>query len=145
MRAFEPTPRQTNFLILLGCAVLGYGLYLRFLVVDAPVLELICAEGPVRAVCSLRKIVTELQALQFFAGLALVSALVHFVRPGLVPFAIGLVAAILGLTVGHAGASAFAAALLIMGFARPLHANRSKPMPVVTRQTTGPASSRTSH
>jgi hypothetical protein len=145
MALFTPTPRQTNFLVLLVCASLGYGLYLRLSVLESLELAAACAAGLPRAVCSLRRIVIDLQDLQFFAGTALAGALYHFFRPALPAFAIALAATAFGLTVGHVGASALAAALLVIGLARPARAGNSTPAPAGSPQTTGPASSRPTH
>lgn len=145
MSTFVPSPRQSNLLILLACAALGYGFYLRYAVVEAPALIAACGEGLPRAVCSLRRFVLELADLQFFAGTALLAAVFHFVRPMPAALAVALVATAFGLTIGDVGASAFAAAILIMAFARPARASSSRRAPAGSPQTTGPASSRTSH
>ena len=142
MRLFLPTPRETNLLILLGFAVFGYALYLRFMVVDAPSLELACPEGLDRAVCGLRKTVIELRDLQFFGGLALVCAVLQLIRPRFATLALGMTAALFGLILHNTGVSALAAALLVMGFARSAHADRSRPRPEARGRTRAPASSR---
>jgi hypothetical protein len=145
MTFFEPSPRQTNLLILLGCATLGYALYLRFSVIDSASVEAACSAGVVRVVCGLRTAVVELSEMQFFGGVALVASVVHFARPALAPFLIALVATILGLVLGNAGISGLAAGLLIIAFARPLYANRPQPPSEAQRRTIAPASSRTPH
>lgn len=145
MRLYLPTPRETNVLILLGFAAFGYALYLRFLVIDAPSIEFACAEGLARAVCTVRRTVIELRDLQFFGGLALVCAVLHFIRPRFATLAIGVAAALFGLILRNTGVSAFAAALLVMGFARSAHADKSRPAPAAGARTTAPASSRKFH
>lgn len=145
MRLYVPTPRQTNLLLLIGFAAFGYALYLRFLVVEASSIEFACAEGLPRAVCGLRKVAVELYELQFFGGAALVFAILHFARPRFIMLVIALTAAVLGLVLSNTGVSALAAAILVMAFARPAHANKSMPAPATARRATGPASSSTSH
>ena len=145
MRLYLPTPRETNLLILLGFAAFAYALYLRFLVIDASSIEFACAEGLARAVCGLRRTVIELRDLQFFGGLALVSAIIHFVRPRFAALAIGVAAALFGLILRNTGVSALAAAILITGFARSAHSDKSTPTPAAERRTTVPANSRAFH
>ena len=145
MRFYIPTPRQINLLLLIGFAAFGYALYLRTLVIDAPSLELACAEGLARAVCGLRKVIVELYELQFFGGLALVAALLHFARPRFAAFAVALAACVLGLVLRNTGVAGLAAAVLVMAFARPARDRRSMPAPATAPRATAPASSRTSH
>jgi hypothetical protein len=147
MRLFLPTPRQTNLLIVLGCAAFGYALYLRHVVVDAPGLEAACAAGLPRAICSVRRVVIDLYEMEFFGGTAIAAAVIHLTRPRLAIFTIGLVAAIFGLVLSNSTASALAVGLLVMGFARPVHrepANKSLPARAARARATGPASSKTS-
>lgn len=145
MASFMPTARQTSALVLLGCATLGYGLYLRLSVLDAPELAAVCEAGLPRAVCTLRRIVFEFQDLQLFAGAAIAAAAYHFFRPALTLLTIALVASLLGLTVGDVGVSAFAVAVLVMSFVRPAPASSSMPASDISPPATAPASSRTSH
>ena len=145
MRFYLPTPRQTNLLLLIGFVAFGYALYLRFLVLEAPAIEFACGEGLPRAVCGLRKVIVELYGLQFFGGLALAAAILHFARPRFVTFAVALAACVFGLLLRNTGVAALAAAILIMAFARPAYASKSRPAPTTAPRTTPPASSRTSH
>lgn len=145
MAFFEPTPRQTNLLILLGCATLGYALYLRLMVIESPAIEAACTPGFTRAVCGLRRGILELSEMQFFGGVALVAAVTHFVRIAIIPFSIALAATILGLVLGNSDLSGLAAGILIMAFARDLHASRPPQSSTGRRRTTALASSRTSH
>ena len=148
MRPFLPTPRETNLLVVLGCAALGCGLYLRHAVVDSSALELACAGGLPRASCLLRRAVVEFHEMQLFGGAALVAAVAHFVNPRLVAFAIAMCAAILGLVLANNELSAIAIGVVVVSFARPVrHSRASKPLPVPTvpAPTIAPASSKTSH
>jgi hypothetical protein len=147
MRLFQPSPRETNALIALGAAALGYALYVRMLVIDAQPVEAACAQGLARAVCILRKVTVELQELKLFGGVALVAAVVHLYRPRLAVFAVGLLAAIFGLVLYNNALAALAVALLIMSFARPVSLPSDKSMPERSARprTTAPASSRKFH
>jgi hypothetical protein len=145
MHPFLPTPRQTNFLLLLGFVLLGVGLYLRLQIVESEPLAAACFNGLARASCGLRRFVLELHALEVFGGIALIAAAVHFVRPDVVAFSVALCAAILGLFLDNVVPSAFAAAILVMGFARPVRGGRPRRARREGPRTTPPASSRVTH
>lgn len=145
MALFMPSARQASVLVLLGCATLGCGLYLRLSVLGDLELAAACEAGQPHAVCVLRRIGLEFQELQLFAGAAIATAAYHFFRPSLSVFAAALVASLLGLAMGNASVSAFAVALLVMSFARPAPASSSMPVPAAPPPTTAPASSRTFH
>jgi hypothetical protein len=144
MHPFLPTPRETNFLLLLGFLTLGAAIYLRQSLSDTEALAALCIGGSPRPACSLYRFLTELSALEFFGVVALFAAALHFWRPEIKLFSVALVATILGLFLGNIGVSAFAAAILVVAFARPVNASKrgkgqSGPPPSTTR-----ASSRTS-
>jgi hypothetical protein len=148
MRPFLPTPRETNLLVVLGCAALGYGLYLRHMIVDSSTLELACAAGLPRASCMLRRAVIDFQEMELFGGGALVAAIAHFAKPRLIAFAIAMCAAILGSVLANNELSAIAIGVLVVSFARPVrHSRASRPLPAPTipAPTISPASSKTSH
>jgi hypothetical protein len=148
MRPFLPTPRETNLLVVLGCAALGCGLYLRHTIVDSSALELACAAGLPRASCILRRAVVDFHEMELFGGAALVAAIAHFVNPRLIAFAIAMCAAILGLLLANNELSAIAIGVLVVSFARPVrHSQASRPLPVPTVRapTIVPANSKTSH
>lgn len=145
MRPFPPSPRQINLLILLGFSALGAALYLRNALLDADALAAACFAGAPRAACTARAVLAELSEMQLFGGVALIAAVLHFARPRLAAFAVALAAAILGLFLGNAGAAAFAAAFLVMAFARVPPAGRRAPAPGAPPPATTPASSRTIH
>ena len=145
MHLFLPSPRETNFLLLIGFAALGYGLYLRYFVVEAPALEAACLAGLPRAGCLLRLIVIESYTMQLFGGAALVAAVAHFVRPRIATLSAALVAAVLGLILYNTELSALAVGVAVMGFVRPARASMPAPARAAWRQTKAPASSETSH
>jgi len=145
MRFFVPTPRQTNFLILLACASGALAFYLRHSIVEAQQLIAACAAGVPRPSCNLRQFLIELYEIQFFGGIALVAAILHLARPRTGMFTIALIATSFGLILYNAGVAALAAGLLIAAFARPAYASTQTPVRLTTPRTTKPASSRTTH
>lgn len=145
MRLFLPTPRQTNFLILLACGSVALALYLRHSIVDAQPLIAACAAGAPRASCRFRQFIVELYEMQFFGGVALVAAFLHLARPHVRKFAIGLAAAGFGLFLLNSASAALAVGLLVIAFARPVLANTQTPMRPAPPRTIKPASSRTTH
>jgi hypothetical protein len=148
MRAYLPTPRETNLLVFLGCASLGYALYLRHMVVDATTLELACAAGLPRASCFLRRAVVDFRDMELFGGVAIIAAAAHFIAPRFAAFAVAMCAGLFGLVLGNPEPSAMAGGLLILSFARPVRrllASKPLPAPTAPSRTTTPANSRTSH
>ena len=144
MHPFLPTPRQTNLLLLIAFTSIGAALYLRLSIVESGTLTAACFAGAGRASCGLRWLILELHALEVFGGVALIAAVVHFFRPDVTVFAIALCAAILGLFLNNVVPSAFAAAVLIMSFARPARGGRPGPPRRAAPPATPPASSRAS-
>jgi hypothetical protein len=145
MRLFLPSPRQTNFLIILGFAAAGAALYTRHAIIDSSVLAAACADGSVLAGCWVRRFIVELGELQFFGGAALVAAILHFLRPRVTMFAGALTAAVFGLLLGNPEASAFATAIIVLAFARPVRASKPAPAPAAPLPPAPPASSKTIH
>ncbi len=145
MHPFLPTPRQTNLLLLLAFATIGTALYLRISVVESDTLAAACFAGAERASCGLRRFILELYALEVFGGVALIAATVHFFKPDAMTFGIALCAAILGLFLDNVVPCAFAAAILVMSFARPARGGRPRPAQRGARRATPPASSRATH
>jgi len=145
MHPFVPTPRQTNFLLLLGFVSIGAGLYLRLQIVESEPLAAACFAGLARASCGLRRFIFELYGLEAFGGIALIAAAVHFVRPDITAFSVALCAAILGLFLHNVVPAAFAAAILIMSFARPERGGRPRRARREAPRATPPASSRVTH
>jgi hypothetical protein len=140
-RSFLPSPRVANLLIALGAAALGYALYLRYLMIENSAVGLACEAGLETSACMARKIAIFLFRYQAFGILALVAAVYHLLRPQIYAFAIGMIAAAFGLVLYNNGLAAFAAALLVVSFARPVIVDTPPQDTAATRQTTGPASS----
>jgi hypothetical protein len=142
MRYFLPPPRQTNFLILLGCTSFGVAIYLRFALVEVPLLISACAANAGHASCGIRQFIVELHEMQFFGGIALVAAIFQLAQPRVAVFAVALAATCLGLVLYNVGTAGLAAGLLIISFARPAHASKRPPAHKAPARTTSPASSK---
>jgi hypothetical protein len=116
---FAPTARQTNWLIVLGLAALGYALYLRYLAIELSSVGLACQGGLQTWLCSTRALVMTLFNNSVFGWVALGAAAINLIRPTLPIFALGLASTAFGVVLYNVGLSGLAAALLILSFARP--------------------------
>jgi len=117
---FLPSARTFNWLISIGFLTLGYALYLRYLVIEQPSIGQACDAGLDTSLCLIRKITTALFNHAVFGWIALGASLLNLIRPSIPFFVIALVATDFGIVLYNVGLSALAAALLIMGFARPV-------------------------
>ena len=115
---FLPTARQTNWLLVIGFASVGYALYLRYLVIQMPSVALACEAGLPTWTCLARKTAVALFQHSVFGWAALAVALLNFIRPSLVLFGVALAAAGLGIVLFNVSLSALAAALLVLSLAR---------------------------
>jgi hypothetical protein len=118
-RLFLPTPRQTNWLLIVGFLALGEALYLRYLAIEYATVSLACQGGLQTWLCASFRAVIALYQNGVFGWIALVAALLNLVRPSIVPVAVALAAAAFGLVLHNAGLAGLAAALLILSLARP--------------------------
>jgi hypothetical protein len=119
-RIFHPSARALNWLLTLGFVSLGYALYMRYLVIEQSIVGQACDAGLNTWLCLMRKVTTGLFNHQVFGVVAVGAALLQLARPSLALFAIALVPTALGIVLYNVGLSAFAAALLITSFARPV-------------------------
>jgi hypothetical protein len=118
-RPFLPTARQTNLLLIVGFACLGYALYFRYLVIEQSTVGLACEAGLATWLCATRRVVLVLFNHNVFGVVAVGAAVLNFIRPSLVLFTIALAAAGLGIVLYNVALSSLAIALLILSFARP--------------------------
>lgn len=116
---FLPSARQTNWLITTGFLALGYALYLRYLGIENTQLGLACDAGLGATICPIRNAAYSFGGHFGFGWIAFAAALVNFIRPSLVLFAIALATTAFGLVLYNAGLAGLAGGLLIMSFARP--------------------------
>jgi hypothetical protein len=119
-RLFDPSPASLNWVIVIGLVALGYAIYLRYLVLEQTQVGLACNAGLGTRLCLTRQVVTALYQNHVFGWVSLGAAVLAFIRPSLPIFTIGLAAAAFGVVLHDASLSGFAAALLVMCFARPV-------------------------
>jgi hypothetical protein len=118
-RLFLPTPRQTNWLLVVGFLALGEALYLRYLAIEYATVSLTCQAGLETWLCGTFRLVIILFNNAAFGWVALSAALLNLLRPSIVLVSIGLAAAGFGLVLHNADLSGLAVALLIVSLARP--------------------------
>ena len=119
-RLFAPSAAALNWVISIGFVSLGYAMYMRYLVIEQPTVGLACDAGLETWLCLSRKVVTALSENYVFGWVSLGAAVLTLIRPSVPLFTIGLATTAFGLVLQNAGLSGFAAALLIMCFARPV-------------------------
>jgi hypothetical protein len=119
-RLFRPTLRQASVLIPLGLLALGYALYMRYRVIQDTPTGLACDGGLTTFLCTMRSGVITLFQDGVFGAIAIGAALLNLARPALVLFALGMVAAALGIVLYNVMLSALAVPLLIVSLARPV-------------------------
>ncbi len=140
-RSFLPSPRTANLLIALGAAALGYAFYLRYFLIENSTVGLACEAGLGTSACMVRKLTIFLFRYQVFGIVAIIAAVCHLLRPQTYIFAVGMIAAAFGLVLYNNGAAAFATALLVVSFARPVIVDTPPQDTGAAPRTTGPASS----
>jgi hypothetical protein len=116
---FLPTARQTNWLLIIAFAAIGYALYLRYTVLQVSLVANACDAGQDTWLCASRKVATVLFQHSVFGVIAIAAAALNLLRPSLVLFAVTLVAGGLGIVLYNVNLSALAAALLVLSLARP--------------------------
>jgi hypothetical protein len=118
-RRFLPSARQAIWLIGIGLVALGYALYLRYWVIENVPVGLACDAGAQTFVCLSRKVALAFDEHSVYGWVAAGAAVLTFVRPTVVWFAIALAASGLGVVLHNAGLAGFAVALLLLSLARP--------------------------
>ena len=118
-RLFLPSARQTNWLLVIGFASLGYALYLRYLVIEQSSVSLACEGGLPTWLCATRKLLIPLFQNSVFGSVALAAAALNLVRPALALFGLVLIAGGFGIVLYNVGLSALAFGLLMLSLARP--------------------------
>lgn len=124
---FVPAPRAGNVLTALGLVALGWGLYVRFMLVEASNVGLACQAGLPTAGCQVRAIAVALFDNNVFGAIALGAAVLHLIRPHALLLGVTLLAAGPGIVLYNTTLSAFALALVMLGFARPARAPDTPP------------------
>lgn len=121
-RLFRPSAASLNWVITIGFLALGYAIYLRYMVIEQTQIGLACDGGLKTWLCLSRTVVSAFFENEVFGWVSLGAATLAVIRPSLPLFTIGLAASAFGIVLHNAGLSGFAAALLILCFARPLPA-----------------------
>lgn len=116
---FLPTPRQTNWLLIVAFLSVGEALYIRYMAIENLNVELACQAGLRTWLCSAFRLSIVFFNHQVFGGVALAAALLNLIRPSIVLVTLSLAAAGFGLVLHNADLSALAAGLLILSLARP--------------------------
>jgi hypothetical protein len=119
---FQPTARQTNWLLVVGFLSVGYALYLRYMAIELSGFALSCQAGLDTWLCFARKTATTLHQYSVFGAVAFAIALLNLLRPSIVLFSVALAVTGLGIVLYNTTLSAFAAGLLILSLARPASA-----------------------
>lgn len=118
-RLFQPTARQSFWLISVGAVSVGCALYLRYRAIELPGFALSCHAGLDTWLCLARKEATDLFQNSALGGVALAIALLNLLRPSIALFTIALAVAGLGVVLYNVTLSAIAITLLILSLARP--------------------------
>jgi hypothetical protein len=119
-RLFRPSAASLNWIITIGFVALGYAIYLRYLVIEQTQIGLACDGGLKTWLCLSRTVASAFFENEVFGWISLGAAALALIRPTLTLFTIGLAASAFGIVLHNAGLSGFAAALLILCFARPV-------------------------
>lgn len=116
---FQPTARQTNWLLIVAFLCLGQAMYLRYFAMENSTVSLACHAGLNTWLCGSLRWATVLYNHQIFGGVALAIALLNLLRPSLALVTISLAVAAFGVVLHNADLSALAAGVLILSLARP--------------------------
>ncbi|HXX52689.1 MAG TPA: hypothetical protein VEI98_15605 [Xanthobacteraceae bacterium] len=120
---FLPTARQTNWLLIIAFLAVGQALYVRYMAIENPNVELACQAGLNTLLCAMFRISIVLYNHNVFGAVALVTALLNLLRPSIVLVAVALAAAGYGIVMHNADLSALAAGVLILSLGRPAPAS----------------------
>ena len=118
-RPFTPPARQASWLIAIGLIAIGYAIYLRYMVVENVPVGLACDAGQQSWICLSRQVAVVLDNNGAFGWIALGSATVALIRPGVVLLSIALATTALGLVMHNAGLAGIAGGLIVFSLARP--------------------------
>jgi hypothetical protein len=117
-RLFRLSPRQAGFGGMLIVIASAGSYYLRYQGIKNSHVALACQAGAGTWFCKTLELVTSLFRHSVFGWSALAAAALNLIHPSLVLFMFALVAAVAGLVLYNAGLCGFAAALLMLSFAR---------------------------
>jgi hypothetical protein len=118
MKLFLPNARAVNWLLVVGFCSIGYALYMRYLAVEQSSVGLACQAGLNTWLCAIRQITIVLFTYSVFGWFSLIVAVLNFLRPSLLLFALALAAACCGVVLYNIGLSSLAVGLLVLSLAR---------------------------
>ena len=116
---FQPTARQTNWLLAVAFLAVGQAMYIRYMTIENVNMELACNAGLKTWLCTAFRLSIVCFDHEVFGGVALAAALLNLARPSIVLTTIALAAAGFGVVLHNADLSALAAGVLILSLARP--------------------------
>jgi hypothetical protein len=116
---YRPTRRQAVGLAFIAFAALSYGFVMRYGVIQNSAIGIACETGSGGLVCASRRVAIALFQPQVFGIVALGTAVLNWLRPSLIPFAVTLLAAGAGIVLYNVALSSLAVAVLILSLARP--------------------------
>ncbi len=116
---FLPSPRETNWLLIIGFAAFGEALYLRYFGIESSQVALACQSGLHTWMCSTRALTVWLFTHAVFGWAALVLAILHLLHPSIFLLSLALIPTAFGLVLHNDNLSGLAAALLALSLARP--------------------------
>jgi hypothetical protein len=117
---FRPTTVQLSVIIPMWLLALGCAFYMRYGVIQDTPTGLACDAGVATLLCRTRSATILAYQHSGFGGLALAAAALNLLRPNLMLFVVGMVAAALGIVLYNVVLSGLAVALLILSLARPV-------------------------
>src|SRR5262250_1636993 len=112
-RLFRPTARELSVVIPMGLLALGSAFYMRYGVIQHTSTGLACDAGLATLLCTTRSATIVIYQHAGFGALALAAAVINLLRPRLVLFVLGIVAAALGIVLYNVVLSGLAIALII--------------------------------
>jgi hypothetical protein len=118
LRLFCPTARQASVIVSVGLLALGCAFYMRYWVIQDTPTGLACDAGLATLLCTTRSATIVTYQHGGFGALALAAGAINLLRPHLMLFVPGMVAAALGIVLYNVVLSGLAAALLILSLAR---------------------------
>jgi hypothetical protein len=116
---FFPTARQANWLLIVGFLAVGQALYIRYLAIEYAPVSLACQAGLQSSLCATFRLTIALYNHGVFGWVALATAILNLWRPSILLMSISIAAAGFGLVLHNTDIAGLAAALLILGLARP--------------------------
>jgi len=116
---FLPSPRQTNWLLVVAFLSVGEALYLRYMAVENVPVALACQDGLQTWLCSTWRLTITLFTYQVFGTAALVIAVLNLIRPSIALVSLALVASGFGIVLHNTDLAALALAALVLSLARP--------------------------